>query len=1178
MGRQPALGVRRPGSSGSRARSRTSLVLVAIAALIGGHSALKAQEALQPGEAFVTKFSGTTTADTPAGPRTVIDLAGQVGVALDLRNPGFTADGRHWLNEPQLFSVTAGDVGQVFGVALDDANSPNIYVTATAAFGLHRNADGSDWMEGMWGPGGGPGTIYRLDAANGYQPAIFANVTLDGRPNSGAALGNIAFDRWHRQFFVSDLETGMIHRIALADGTDLGHFDHGVDGRSNFTDAATGTPASLPPIGFDPASSAHVADCPTGDFARTPSCWNFADFHRRVWGLDVRRDAAAGAVRLYYAVWGSQGFGSPDWASAGEDQQNSVWSVAIADDGSFDTASVRREFFLPEFFRSPEAIARAGISNPVADIAFPAVGDQTVMLLAERGGVRNLGLSAENAFAYPDESRVLRYQLDASGVWQPAGRYDVGFNDRKNAGPPYIRAGAAGGVSFGPGYGADGAVDPAQADAFVWMTGDALCSPDGGCLDPATGAHDDLSEVSGLQGEAASAYQEVIPPEAFQPYPAPGPASPPTGPDQSYMIDADVNVDATGVPIPEELSRNDATRIGDVAVFQQPPAPQKLDLAITKRALDASCTAGGNCAFEVVITNVGDLPYSGPLVVRDTPENGSSLAIPPASNWACSNPFPSVYECGLDAISLAPGEATSFQATFSVPDWWSRSVFSNCVELTTPGSGEDDRTYNNSACGYAATAEPGTTYYAPDLQLTKYGLDGQCDWFATCLFVVRITNVGAASYTGPLNIHDAIDYPGAALATWAPGPDWACGPVGSDSFDCTYASVTLAPGEFRDLTLWVAAGPIVPGYGYVRNCGWIDWSGGPGDYNPTNDYDCASISRYPPGYPGAYAALDVEKDAQSTCWDGGGPSGGWACYFRVTVTNVGGAPYVGPIEVSDTADFAPSVLSDVHPLFWTCVPGVGTPGTRTCSRPGVPGGLQPGESVDLYLDFEAPAAVAVPNAVSNCATVSSDHNGDGIAEDYTSCAYALICHAGSPDCWRDLALRKDPPFDPCYPGFPCQFEIVVDNISDLDYPGPVVVTDIPDPGVGPLTVTWPMDVVCVPVAGSYTCTWPHDLLGGDTLWIDLQFDIPPGHPGPSFTNCASVPPESPTSSTSTTRTARRPSCRSPTSTRWAPPSASAARTARSTSVSRTAGCCPSSAAPAWRAPCRPPCRSPGSPP
>ena len=72
---------------------------------------------------------------------------------------------------------------------------------------------------------------------------------------------------------------------------------------------------------------------------------------------------------------------------------------------------------------------------------------QNVMLLAERGGVRNLGLAAEAAFAYPHEARVLRYELDAEGTWQPTGRYDVGHYDRKDDGPPYVRANSSGGAS-----------------------------------------------------------------------------------------------------------------------------------------------------------------------------------------------------------------------------------------------------------------------------------------------------------------------------------------------------------------------------------------------------------------------------------------------------------------------------------------------------------------------------------------------------------------------------------------------------------------------------------------------------------------------------------------------------------------------------------------------------------
>src|SRR5262249_4527096 len=156
-----------------------------------------------------------------------IDVNGVVGSIIDLRAPRQAPLGDHWINEPQRNPITAGQVGQVFGVVLDDATPPNIYLSATAAFGLHLAPGSQQWMPGMWGDGGGPGTVYRLDAASNYQPRVFANVTLNSRQNSGPALGNMAFDRTNKQIFVSDLETGMIHRIRAADGADLGYYDHG---------------------------------------------------------------------------------------------------------------------------------------------------------------------------------------------------------------------------------------------------------------------------------------------------------------------------------------------------------------------------------------------------------------------------------------------------------------------------------------------------------------------------------------------------------------------------------------------------------------------------------------------------------------------------------------------------------------------------------------------------------------------------------------------------------------------------------------------------------------------------------------------------------------------------------------------------------------------------------------
>ena len=299
--------------------------------------AAHAEGGLQPGEGYLTRFSGTTTESG----KTVIDTGGTVGSIIDLRNPAQPPRGQHWLNEPQRNPVTAGDVGQVFGIALDDAISPNVYLTATSAFGLHRSTGNADWMTGMWGPNAGPGAVWKLDAANNYRPSLFATIALNGRQNTGAALGNIAYDKWNKQFYVSDLETGMIHRLSL-DGADLGHYDHGVTGRAAFLDVPTGTQGSLPQAAFDPNSAAKIKDCPGGDFAKTPDCWNLADFRRRVWGVGVSQDAQTQEVRLYYAVWSSQALGSKDFASASDDEKrNSLWSVAIGKDGSFDARSVR---------------------------------------------------------------------------------------------------------------------------------------------------------------------------------------------------------------------------------------------------------------------------------------------------------------------------------------------------------------------------------------------------------------------------------------------------------------------------------------------------------------------------------------------------------------------------------------------------------------------------------------------------------------------------------------------------------------------------------------------------------------------------------------------------------------------------------------------------------------------
>jgi hypothetical protein len=407
---------------------------------------------LNLGDAVVTGFSGTIAPD-PGKPRpaskssvdlTFINPDGASARIVGIGRPGFVWDGR-LLPTPRTFDVFAKDVGQVFGVALDDQPAPNIYLAATSAFGLNlvgrgaggqperrkAGGPGTGWMRGQFGLDlqGDPGSIYKVDGTTGVV-SLFAKVMLDSVPNPGPALGNLAYDAAHKQLFVSDLYTGMIHRFAIADGGESGApYDHGVTGRGA---------ANLAPLPFNPAGRPNIAS--TSFNSENPDSWGFAPPERRVWGIAVR------AGRLFYSTQNG---------SATEGPQ--IWSVGIAQDGSF-AADASLEV---------EVAAEPG-SYPVSDIAFSQNG---AMILAQRAPIA--ASYDYSAFTKPGEPRVLRYWLkDANdppspGLWKPMPEeYAIGFaGTYRNT---------DGGVALGYGYGPDGMINTGTCDAALWTTGQNL--------------------------------------------------------------------------------------------------------------------------------------------------------------------------------------------------------------------------------------------------------------------------------------------------------------------------------------------------------------------------------------------------------------------------------------------------------------------------------------------------------------------------------------------------------------------------------------------------------------------------------------------------------------------------------------------------------------------------------
>jgi len=659
-----------------------------------------------PGFPVVTGFSGTRMIVPPPGvdpaDKTIIDLDGPSLRVIDTSNMGGPPLAQA-VPAPKPLTISAGLIGQVLAITLDDAVPPNIYAAATSAYGLpivvsalngspthaRKGAANARFMPGLFGPdtaGGGPGSIWRIDGRTGAV-SLFVNVLLDGVPNSGPALGGMAFDRASRQIFVADRDTGMIHRFDLA-GRETGRFDHG----------AQALPAiGLPPLRFDPGKRLDIGT-PAFDSESAPT-WSYAPPTRRVFGLAINRG------RLYYAV------------AAG----SRIWSVTIGADGAFG-ADARVEYAVPS---GPVP------GTEISKIIFDDAGD---MLLAERGGPT--GAYDFGALTAQNSGRVLRLRAQQPGAdgtpffWAPVGDYAIGF-------PPIFQNGD-GGIAIGYGYEPSGLATAGACGGTLWTTGSQLrVSPELPIAQRL--APGGPFPIDGLQGNAVS----LLRPQNTPPF-------------SSYFIDFDDRTDIVGTPghmgdvivwracqpapapmIAEyaplllELAFQDlscrADEIfrdgrcdrpqcepslrGDACCPQmtnwnprtrscEPHQPGRPDLQVVKKVKDQNCGQVnlGACSFELIVTNVGDAPYTGPIFVGDimAPGGANVTAVSIPNGFTCS---PISAPGGGTALgcngntTLAPGQPPlvftfSGSAPPSHTGGWRNcgAVFGKLPSLTNPGS------------------------------------------------------------------------------------------------------------------------------------------------------------------------------------------------------------------------------------------------------------------------------------------------------------------------------------------------------------------------------------------------------------------------------------------------------------------------------------------------------------
>ncbi len=935
--------------------ARRALAVCALLALWYGTSA--AAQANQPGsvlqgaDALLTKFPGTEVkgrADNPkpAAQRTFIDLAAPSVRVFGLAAPGFAWDARLW-NAPLRLDIPARKVGLVFGVALDDAPQPNAYFTATSVFGLHlvkpdedgdglperiaRGQPGARFMAGQWGnvPGAGPGSIYKLDGRTG-EITLFTNISLNGVPNAGASLGNIAYDSRHRQLFVSDRETGMIHRLDL-NGQELGRFDHGVQGRAA---------AGLPPVPFDPAGR---MDITRGDFDSTdPETWGFAAPKRRVWGL------AAHGGRLYYAV------------ARGEDTRYpQVWSVAL---------DARTGAFLPETARHEVTLPQDGSRDEVSDLLLTREG---MLIAAQRGGQMNE--NDYSSFARSARARVYRFvpevpdDPDTLSRWLPkVEKYAIGF--RK----PHDNT--TGGVALGRAYTPQGGLNMKVCEATLWASGEALRNEPslqkklhpGGVL-----------PVSGLQG---------MPVRAVTPRNTP--------PWTSYIIDADgatddprrsgwigdvemlnpgcdplarpwavadgqegrpaVNEGGWPAAQPTFTPWNYPEQPGWLYPVELPPLctfingclggqekPPKPELDVSKSCNFCQPGEDGKLSCQCTITvKSNGVPFDGALVVGDqlNASGGTIVGLGSSDPWMCTQPAYSQGnppQCAITYAALsAAGNQSSIDVKVQFDNADAMDKARNCASPAAVGENGEQST---------SEQEPSCSGFGGVTVEKKFAGDHEACQFGTeCSYQITVTNISSTNpYNGPVAIVDNLS--GATMTITSVTPQM-CNPDPTTAPFACIANVNLAPGASQTFTI---TGMLTPTGGYgpdnveVKNCA--------ASVPPPPDTNGEWWAQYMEQVPGnascavttacAFSChmrdtsdLTVQKVLKSEdC------KPGQQCTYTITMTNNGNAPRSGPFSIVEELPAGATFVS-VTPLPWTCAPNSTTPANDMVCKypPGMP--------------------------------------------------------------------------------------------------------------------------------------------------------------------------------------------------------------------------------------------------
>ncbi|XBQ16948.1 MAG: DUF5979 domain-containing protein [Oceanicaulis sp.] len=416
---------------------------------------------------------------------------------------------------------------------------------------------------------------------------------------------------------------------------------------------------------------------------------------------------------------------------------------------------------------------------------------------------------------------------------------------------------------------------------------------------------------------------------------------------------------------------------------------------------------------------------------------------------------------GLDADEPADAAALALALYGAIPP---AGDFGPVIEEGDPA------TDNNMSCaGFQIEFED------PNLSIEKTKLTpGNCfDSGYDCSFQIEIFNHSSSDYTGPVTIADAADMsldpqilvsqtnstPPAVVVNGASPAGWTCSTTNTlPAIECEHPNLTIPASGSVVLTLDTT---MTNGDVLAANCAELTEPHIPSlpvsQQGPVDDgpWSCTPI-----GLP----LLDIEKVKITPGACHGWQPGANHCTFEITIQNTSTTQtYTGPLEFQDAVGMGldPQVLSTPlsqtngligfnAPAGWTCAETGQWPNIA-CDNPNVT--LAPGqtETIELTLDLNAPAPLG-----ANCAEITAPQvagqsgvQTGPVAGGPVDCA--LIIEPTNLEIEKVQTSSGD-----CETGqIPgqCSFDIIIRNLANQDYHGPLTFVDAAGAVSGPNGLT-----------------------------------------------------------------------------------------------------------------------------